>query len=133
MLDLIFLALLIIVIVKSMNGVFLDTLCNIATVVGIIAAIVGLVTAFFQSASSDSAPLFLNIFVLLFAVLLRKIAQQFVKLYEDKQRMLAEQREAEVSRYTREDEKKRPPVYTDETFDDPELRFGKGGYTDNDL
>lgn len=133
MLDLIFLVLLIIVIINSMNGVFLDTLCNVATVVGIIAAIVGLVTAFLQTKSSDIAPLFLNLFVLLFAVLLRKISRQLVKLYDDKQRMIAEQREAEVSRYTREDEKKRPPVYTDETFDDPELRFGKGGYTDNDL
>ena len=133
MLDLIFLVLLVIVIIRAMNGIFHEALCNAATVVGIIAAIVGFVTAFFQTVSSNRAPLFLNIFVLLFAVLLRKIARQFVKLYDDKQRMIAEQREAEVSRYTREDEKKRPPVYTDETFDDPELRFGKGGYTDNDL
>lgn len=131
MLDIVFLALLVVVIYHAMRGKLKETLCDIATVVGIVAAIVGLITAFFQVSSANKAPLFLNIFVLLFAVLLKKTARQFVKLYDDKQREETEKRTAMLSRYTREEVS--DPVYTDDTFDDPELRFGKGGYTDNDL
>ena len=133
MLDLVFLVLMLIVMINAIRGEFKETVCNVATVVGIIAAIIGLITAFVQVKASNTAPLVLNLIVLLFAVLLRKFAQQFVKLYEEKERVREEKRLAISTRYSRDIDKDLPPVYTEENFDDPEVRFGKGGYTDNNL
>ncbi|MCM1165213.1 MAG: hypothetical protein NC299_06435 [Lachnospiraceae bacterium] len=128
MLDLVFLALMLTVLIFAFRGEFKETLCTVATVVGIVAAIVGLVSGFLKK-GAGAAPL-LNIAVLIIAALLRMAALQFVKLHEDKEREEREKLEAAVSRYSRDTDKKLDPVYTEENFDDPELRFGKGGYTD---
>lgn len=128
MLSLVFLALMLTVLIFAFRGEFKETLCTAATVVGIIAALVGLVSGFLTK-GAGAAPL-LNIAVLVFAALLRKTALQFVKLYDDKRREEREKLEAAISRYSRETDQKLDPVYNEDNFDDPELRFGKGGYTD---
>lgn len=133
MLDLVFLVLMLIVLINALHGKFKETLCSAAMVVGIIAAIIGLITAFIQNKSYDGVPITLNLFVLVFSVLLPKMAQRFVKLYEDKERANTEKQIKLWKRYSRDIDEDIPPVYTDDDFDDPELRFGKGGYTDNNL
>lgn len=133
MLDLVFLVLMLIALIYAMRGEFRETLCNVAAVIGVVAALIGIISAFINTSSTNGAPLALNIFLLILAVLLRRFAKQFVKLYEEKERENAEKLLAETSRYARDNEKALPPVYTEDNFDDPELRFGKGGYTDNDL
>lgn len=133
MLDLVFLVLMLIVLIHAVRGYFQETLCYVATVIGVIAALIGIISAFLSSTSSDGVFLTLNLFVLITAVMLRRFAMKFVTLYEDKERENAEKLLAETTRYSRDSEKVLPPVYTEDNFDDPELRFGKGGYTDNDL
>lgn len=117
----------------ALRGVYKETLCNIATVVGILAAIIGFVVMFLKSPSNDPTPVFLRVIELVFAFTLRFISRHFVKLYNDKideeQRKINES----ISRYTRDDQNAKPPVYNDNNFDDPELRFGKGGYTEPKL
>lgn len=133
MLDLFFLVFLLITLFFALRGVYKETLCNIATVVGILAAIIGFVVMFMQSPSNDPTPVFLRVIELVFAFMLRFISRHFVKLYNDKideeQRKINES----ISRYTRDDQNAKPPVYNDNNFDDPELRFGKGGYTEPKL
>lgn len=133
MLDLVFLVLMLIVLGYALRGEFQETLCNVATVIGVIAALIGLISVFFKTSSTNGVPLSLNLFLLIFSILLRRFAQRFVKLYEEKERANAEKQLAQLSRYSRDTDKALPPVYTEDNFDDPELRFGKGGYTDNDL
>ena len=133
MLDLRFLIFLLITLFFALRGVYKETICNIATVVGILAAIIGFVIMFFQSSFYDSIPVFLRGIELIFAFTLRYIARHFVKLYNDKIAEEERKTQESISRYTREDQNAKPPVYNDNNFDDPELRFGKGGYTDNEL
>ena len=133
MLDLVFLVFLLITLFFALRGVYKETICNIATVVGILAAIIGFAVMFLKSPSNDPTPVFLRAIELVFAFALRFIARHFVKLYNDK--IEEEQRKINesVSRYTREDPNAKPPIYNDDNFDDPELRFGKGGYTEPKL
>ena len=133
MLDLVFLVFLVITLFFALRGVYKETLCNIATVVGILAAIIGFVVMFLKSPSNDPTPVFLRVIELVFAFTLRFISRHFVKLYNDK--LDEEQRKINesISRYTRDDQNAKPPVYNDNNFDDPELRFGKGGYTEPKL
>ena len=133
MLDLVFLVLMLIVMINAVRGKFLETVCNVATVVGIIAALIGLISAFIRGKSYNPAPFVLNIILLLIAVSLRRFAMLFVKQHEEKVREEEAKMLAIATRYSRDSAEGKPPVYTDESFDDPELRFGKGGYTDNDL
>lgn len=132
MLNLIFLILMVIVLYKAMHGDLADTLCNFAIAVGVIGALIGIVSVIL-SKSATSAALFLNIFVLIFAACLKLIARQFVKLHNDKEERAAEQLRAEFQRYVRTEADAVPTVYNDDNFDDPEIRFGKGGYTDPKL
>lgn len=132
MLNLVFLILMVLVIYKALHGELADTLCNFAIAVGVIGALIGIVSAIL-SKSATSAALFLNIFVLIFAACLKLIARQFVKLYKDKEERESERLRAEYERYTRAESNPVPTVYNDDNFDDPEIRFGKGGYTDPKL
>lgn len=132
MLNVVFLILMVIVIYKAMHGELADTLCNFAIAVGVIGALIGIVSAIL-SKSAASAALFLNIFMLIFAACLKLIARQFVKLYNDQEEREAERRHAEFERYVRTETNAVPTVYNDDNFDDPEIRFGKGGYTDDKL
>lgn len=130
MLDLVLTALLIYIFVKANKGEYKETACNIALVVGILAAIVGFVTAFFRD---DSTFAVLNVIVMLIAFGIRFAAQHLVKLYLEKEIADAEQREHDAYLHSKFDDPNKKPVYTEDNFDDEELRFGKGGYTDPKL
>lgn len=132
MLNLVFLILMVLVIYKALHGELADTLCNFAIAVGVIGALIGIVSAIL-SKSAASVALLLNIFVLIFAACLKLTARQFVKLYKDKEEQKAERLRAEFERYVRTESNAVPTVYNDDNFDDPEIRFGKGGYTDPKL
>lgn len=132
MLDLVFLVLMLIVLIMAVNGKYNETLGGVATVVGIVAAVAGIIMAFIKVKSSNSAPFFLNVIVFFIALFLRPFARKFVELYENKKREERERLLASVRRNSRESANELPPVYNDDNFDDPELRFGKGGYTDSD-
>lgn len=129
MLDLTFLALMIYVCVKANKGEYKETACNAALVVGILAGLVGCIIAITKD---DSRFLFLNIIVMLMAFALRFVARHFVKLYTDKQAELTAEYERDIRLHSRFSDKI-ATGYTDDNFDDEELRFGKGGYTDNKL
>lgn len=84
MLDLLFLVLMIITLVKAIKGDYNETLCNIALVVGIIAAVLGMISALFGNTANAFSFGMLNILVLAIAVALRPVAKHFAKLYQDK-------------------------------------------------
>ncbi len=84
MLDLVFLVLMIIVLLRSLKGDFNLLMCNIAVVVGVVAAIVGIITSFFSDDANSNILGFLNIFVLIIAFLLNPVARKFAKLYQNK-------------------------------------------------
>lgn len=129
MLDLTFLALMIYVCVKANKGEYKETACNAALVVGILAGLVGCVIAITKD---DFKFLFLNIIVMLMSFALRFVARHFVKLYTDKQAELTAEYERDIRLHSRFSDKI-ATGYTDDNFDDEELRFGKGGWSDNDL
>lgn len=133
MLDLVFLVFLLITLFFAFRGVYKETFCNIAAVVGILAAVIGFLVMFLRSPSGNPIPVFLRVIELVFAFSLRFIARHIVKLYDDKIAENERKIQETLSRYTREAPDAKPPVYDDNNFDDPELRFGKGGYTDNKL
>lgn len=122
MLDLVFAVLMVIIIVKANKGEVNDTLCNVALVVGVLAGILGLVQAFFLKGSSFWA---LNIVVMLFAFVLKRVAEHFAKLYNQKKEEFEEEyrRVRELHSRDRDSDK---TVYTDDNFDDPNIRFGGG-------
>lgn len=130
MLDLAFLILGIYIIVKAEKGEYKETACNIALVVGILAGIVGLVDAFFNN---NKTMAFLNVIVMLLAFGIRYAARLLVKLYLDKRAEEAARLEHDTRLYSKFDDLNKEPIYTDDNFDDEELRFGKGGYTDPKL
>lgn len=130
MLHLIFLVLMIIVIVKANRGEFADTLCKVALVEGFLAGILGMVQSFFSQAANSGTLGFLNFVVFILAFALKPTAKHFVKLHDNAEEERREKLRRDLERHTRDGVK--DPVYTEETFDDPELRFGKGGYTDYD-
>lgn len=127
MLDLAFLAVAIFAIYKANKGEYNETACNIAMVVGIIAGVVGCIVGIMRG---QGMFVFLNIIVFVGAFGLRFAAKLLAKLVMDKKIATAERLEQEFrnrARYSNPDAK---PVYTDDNFDDEELRFGKGGYTE---
>lgn len=130
MLDLVFIVLLIYIFVKANKGEYKETACNVALVVGILAAIVGFVVAFTKD---DGTFAFLNVIVMLMAFGIRFAARHLVKLYVEKEIADAEQREHDAYLHSKFDDPNKKPVYTEDNFDDEELRFGKGGYTDPKL
>ncbi len=133
MLDLVFLICLAATLLYALRGAYKETLCSVATVVGILAAVIGFVIMFLRSSSGNVLAAFLRILEFVFAFGLRFIARHFVKLYNDKIEEENRKIRETMSRYTRDDPHVQGPVYNDSNFDDPELRFGKGGYTDKNL
>ena len=127
MLDLVFLAVAIFVIVKANKGEYNETACNIALVVGVLAGLVGCI---YGITTKQGFFVFLNVIVMVGAFGIRFAAKLFAKLYIDK--MVAETERLEYEAHKR-DRFPNQTAYTDDTFDDEELRFGKGGYTENDL
>lgn len=127
MLDLVFVVLLIYIFVNANKGVYKETACNLALVVGILAAIVGFIVAFFRD---DSVFAVLNVIVMLLGFGIRFAARYLVKLYIDKCAEETARLEHDRRLYSKFDDLNKDPIYTEDNFDDEELRFGKGGYTD---
>lgn len=130
MLDLAFLVIGIYVFIKANNGEYKETACNIALVVGILAGLTGCIVAI---SKWDGVFATLNMIVMLMAFGLRFMARHLVKLYHDRELEREEALQREIYLHSRFDNLNQKPVYTDDTFDDEELRFGKGGYTDPKL
>lgn len=124
MLDLIFLVLMIIVIVQANNGKVNDTLCDVALVIGILAGIFGLVQAFF---AKNSGFWILNIIVMLMAFVLKRVAQQFAKLHNQKIEAIQEEYRKGVERRKRHHGESE---YINTDFDDPNVRFS-GPFNEN--
>lgn len=124
MLDLAFLVLLIYIMYKANHGEVNDTLCNVATVIGVLAGVTGLIVVFFEE---DSGVWWLHIVVMLMAFFLKRWAKKFAELYNNKIKENLE-REAKYHKmethHTRGDEYN--AVYDDTNFDDPNIRFGGG-------
>lgn len=129
MLDLAFLIIGIYVYINALKGIYKETACNAGVVVGLLAAVVGCIVAF---SKSDARFALLNIIVALMAFGLPFAARHLVKLHLDKQVELLE-RYAEDKRRRSRNPDQLVNVYDDDNFDDEELRFGKGGYTDPKL
>lgn len=122
MLDLAFLILMIIVIVKANRGEISDKLCTAAFVIGMLAGAGGILQLIF---SNKSGVWQLNIVVMLIALVLRRVAKRFAKLYNDKIEKAKDEYNALRERYpSLYDDGKEPP-----NFDDPNTRFsgGNGG------
>lgn len=130
MLDIVFLILMIYVYIYALKGIYKETACNIALVTGIIAGLIGCIQALM---SNNDVMVTLNIIIMVMAFGLRFAARKLVNLYHDKEIREAEEREHDLWLHSRTDVRKHDPVYTDDNFDDEELRFGKGGYTDPKL
>lgn len=132
MFNLPFLVLMVTTFYYAMHGKYKERLCGITVIVGIATGLFGVVVTLTTVPAGNSfLPSVLYLMVAVFsALLLKKMAMRFVTLYEDKQR---EETERFLKSVKRRDSAEDKPYYTDDNFDDPELRFGKGGYTDNDL
>lgn len=129
MLDLAFLIILIYVIVYANKGIYKETACKAGMVVGLLAAAVGCLVAM---AKGDFKFAVLNFFVAGMSFGLPFAARHLVKL--DLDRQVAEFERLEKERQMRS--RNADPIitgYDDDNFDDEELRFGKGGYTDPKL
>ena len=120
MLDLIFLILFIIIIVRANKGMVSGTLCNTALVIGVLAGIIGLIQAFF--AEGGDYFWVLNIIVILIACALKRVAYHFAKLYRDREDEIERQYREAAKRYSRFDYENKASV----DFDDPNVRFGGG-------
>lgn len=125
MLDLIFAVLMVIIIVQANKGKVNDLLCNIALVIGILAGILGLVQAFF----TDSDAWILHILVMLISFALKFVARHFAKLYNQRIEEIQAEYERATRLHSRDFDSDKPPVYTEENFDDPNIRFGGGDGT----
>lgn len=130
MLGFAFLAVGIYVIVKACKGEYTETACNIALVVGIIAGISGCIVGI---ATNNGVFVFLNVIVIACAIFIRPAARHLANLYIEKKIADQEALEREIYLHSRYSDPNRKAVYTDDNFDDEELRFGKGGYTDPKL
>lgn len=126
MLDLAFLIIMIYVIYHANKGVYKETACNAGVVVGLLAAFVG---ALLAMTKGDFKFALLNLIVALMAFALPYAARHLAKLYLDKQVEILEQYEKERQMRSRSSDKILTG-YGDDDFDDEELRFGKGGFTD---
>lgn len=132
MLDLAFLIILIYVTVYANKGIYKETACKVGIIVGLLAAFVGCIVAVAQGSFAFAV---LNLIVAGISFGLPFAARHLVKLDMDR-------RAEEYERYLKEQEiqleKRRLKSehitgYDDDNFDDEELRFGKGGYTDPKL
>ncbi len=118
MLDLIFVVLMIVIIVKANNGEVNDTLCNVALVIGVLAGIFGLVQEIFNPGYIWG----LNILVMLFAFVLKRVAQHFAKLHNDKIAQIEEEYRKANIHHARDNDPNSGSV----NYNDPNVRFGGG-------
>lgn len=132
MLDLAFLIILIYVMVYANKGIYKETACKAGTIVGLLAAIVGCLVAM---AKGDFKFAVLNLIVAGMSFGLPLAARHLVKLDLDRRAEEYEQylKEQEILLEKRRLKSEQITGYDDNNFDDEELRFGKGGYTDPKL
>lgn len=123
MLDLVFLVLMATAFSNAIFGKMNETLIAFATVVGVIAGVLGFVSAFLNHTAGSSILVLFNLIVIILAVCTRFIAKHFVKLYEDKQQAAAERLRLELENRSRRQGDIKVTAFTDENFDDPDLRF----------
>lgn len=122
MLDLTFLVLMIYIIVRANHGEVNDVICDVATVIGFLAGIVGLIVAFIKP---DAGVLWgLNLVVMLMACFLKKTAKRFAYLYNKNIEEKQEEYRKMTDLHRRDSDVKE--VYNDDNFDDPNVRFGGG-------
>lgn len=119
MLDLIFLVLFIIIIVRANKGMVNETLCNVALVIGVLAGIIGFVRAFFLNDDVIWIP---NVIIMLIAFFLKRAADYLAKLYRDREDEIERKYQEATRRYSRFDDKDKASI----DFDDPNVRFGGG-------
>lgn len=122
---LVFLVVFVITLKRAIKGNYSETLCNVAVVLGIVSSIAGLIVGFFTDMPDVVAVLYVGIMI--FSFFIKRIAKQFDKLYKQEIEEELERIEQMEKRFAERDAK--PPVYTDDNFDDPNLRFN-GEYTD---
>ncbi len=84
MLDLVFLALMVITLVKAIKGNYNELLCNISLVIGVLAGTLGIISAFFGDINQPFLMGILNVLVIVIAFFLRPAAQHFAQLYQNK-------------------------------------------------
>ena len=127
MLDLIFLVLFLIIIIRSLSGHYNETLCNVAMVIGILAAIVGIFSNIFANLNNSNKMVFLNILVLGIAIGQRFVARYFARLYNEKVEQSRRNLEKDIEMHSRKRDGSDYQI-AEADFDNEEIRFGKGGF-----
>lgn len=127
MLDLIFLVLFIIIFLRSLKGYYNETLCNVAMVIGIIAAVAGIFLYYFANQGNSNRMIFLNTLVLGIAIAQRYVARYFARLYNEKVEQSRQNLEREIEMRSRKRDGSDYQI-AEADFDNEEIRFGKGGF-----
>lgn len=127
MLDLIFLVLFIYIIVRSLKGYYNEKLCNVAMVIGILAAVAGIFLYSYTRQSNSDKMFSLNMLVLGIAIAQRYAARHFAKLYNDKIEQSRKNLERDIELHSRKRNGSNYQI-AESDFDNEEIRFGKGGF-----
>lgn len=124
MFDLIFLIIMVVTMVMAFKGKYSETLGNFGFVIGLAAAVIGIVSEFI-SRNANGTMVILNILVLIIAFGLKPVSRLLVKIYSDKM----EAREQKIRDMEERCSKGERAIFTEENFNDPNLRFN-GEYKD---
>lgn len=128
MLDLAFLILFIIVIMRSLRGHFDEMLSNIAIVVGVLAGFLGIFVNGMVNLASSNKMILLNVIVVIVAIGQRYAAQHLAKMYNDKIEQSRQALEKDIELHSRKRDGSAYQI-AEADFDNEEIRFGKGGLT----
>lgn len=128
MLDLAFLILFVIIIMRSLKGYYNEALSDIAIVVGVLAGFLGIFISGMENLSGSNKMIFLNVIVIISAVGQRFAARYFVKLYNEKIEQSRQNLEKEIEMRSRKRDGSDYRI-AEADFDNEEIRFGKGGLT----
>lgn len=128
MLDLAFLILFVIIIMRSLKGYYNEALSDIAIVVGVLAGFLGIFISGMENLYGSNKMIFLNVIVIISAVGQRFAARYFVKLYNEKIEQSRQNLEKEIEMRSRKRDGSDYRI-AEADFDNEEIRFGKGGLT----
>lgn len=128
MLDLAFLILFIIIILRSLRGYFNEVLSNTAIVVGVLAGFIGIFVNGMQSISNSNNMILLNVIVIIIAIGQRYAAQHLAKMYNNKIEQSRQQLEKDIELHSHKRDGS-DFLIAEADFDNEEIRFGKGGLT----
>lgn len=126
MLDLIFLIMFIVIIFRSLRGYYNEKLCKAATIIGVIAAIVGIIYGYFVPWVNSPEPIF-NVLVMGIAIAQRYAARHLAKLYNEKIEQARQALERDIEMHSRKRDGSDYQI-AEADFDNEEIRFGKGGF-----